>query len=90
MNLKNVTNVLPKSGEAIKTKYVIISDSITKRVDMIELNNHINNGNAVKRAYPGTTASQINSYVPAIIKKDLPDTNNLCWYQQHVEKKANM
>ena len=79
-----------QSEVAIKTKYVIISDSITKKVDMMELNNHINDGNAVKRAYPGATASQINSYVPAIIKKDLPNTVIICAGTNNMSKKANM
>ena len=47
-----------------KGKVFIISDSITKPIDMLEFNNRLENRDAVKRAFPGATASQINHYVP--------------------------
>ena len=46
------TNITKKEG-----KVFIISDSITKPIDMLEFNNHLKNRDAVKRAFPRATAS---------------------------------
>ena len=41
-------------------KIAIISASITKPIDIKEFNDLIKNGKAVKRAFGGATASQLN------------------------------
>ena len=84
---KNVLKVVPKINAATNNKCVIISDSITKRIDMRDFNKNLKNGSCVKRAFPGATASQIMSYVPAILKDDLPDTVIICAGTNNITKK---
>ena len=85
----NVVTQNKKYAERKKkmTKSVIISDSITKRINMIKLNNRLENGNALKRAFPGATASQLNHYVQATIKEDKPDTIIICAGTNNLTKK---
>ena len=73
--------------QRLATKCVIISDSITKRIDMREFDKNFNNGSSVKRVFPGATASQINSHVPTILKDDLPDTVIICAGTNNITKK---
>ena len=70
-----------------KTKSVIIIDSITKRINMIKLNNRLENGNALKQAFLGATASQLNHYVQAASKEDKPDTIIICARTNNLTKK---
>ena len=77
--------VVSKINAATNNKYVIISDSITKRIDMRDINKNLKS--CVKRAFPGATASQIMSYVPAILKDDLPDTVIICAGTNNITKK---
>ena len=60
-----------------RMKSVIISDSITKRFYMMN-STRDDNGNALKRVFPGATALQLNLYVQATIDEEKPDNNNLC------------
>ena len=53
---------------------VLLSASITKPIDMGEFNDLIINGNSLKRAHGGATASQLNYYVQATLNEDKPDT----------------
>ena len=69
-----------------KTKTVIISDSITKRIDMKEFN-HLANGDVVKRAFPGATASQLNCYIKASLNDDKPNSVIICAGTNNLTKK---
>ena len=74
-------------------KIAIVSASITKPIDMNELNKLIVNGYAVKRAFGGATASELNYYIHATLNEDKPDTviinagtNNLTKKKQTAEE----
>ena len=54
---------------------------------MRDFNKNLKNGSCVKRAFPRATASQIMSYVPAILKDDLPDTVIICASTNNITKK---
>ena len=84
---QNVLKVVSKI--TANNKCVIIRDSITKRIDMRNFNKNLKNGSCVKRAFPGATASQIMSYVPAILKDDLPDTVIICAGTNNITKRSN-
>ena len=66
---------------------VIISDSITKRINMIKLNSALQNGNALKRVFPGATASQLNHYIHASLSEDKPNTVIFCAGSNNISKK---
>ena len=76
-------------GKKIKTAniIVIVSDSITKRVNMIKFNDTLRNGNAVKRVFPGSTASQLNHYVHASFEDNKPTTVIICARSNNFTKK---
>ena len=87
LNNRNQSN---KNNEKDGRKITILSDSITKPIDMVEFNHYLVNGYTVKRAYGGATASQLSYYVLATLNEDKPDTiiisagtNNLSkrWWQ---------
>ena len=82
-------NISPRKKEHKNnaTKTVIISDSITKRINMIKLNKALKNGNALKRVFPGATASQLNYYVEASLSEDKPDTIIICAGTNNITKK---
>ena len=66
-------------------KNCIFSDSITRRINMSRFNDELNfKGSAVKRFYPGYTASELNNKIDSHLIADKPDivivnvgTNNL-------------
>ena len=68
-------------------KVFIISDSITKPIDMLEFNNNLKNRDAVKRAFPGATESQINHYVHASLIEDNLTTLVICAGTNNLTKK---
>ena len=55
----NNYNQCNKYEEKNGRKIAILNDSITKPIDMIELNHCLVNGHIVKRAHGGATASQL-------------------------------
>ena len=57
-----------------RRKIAIISASITKPINIVEFNRLVKNGDAIKRAYGGATASQLNFHAQAILDADKPDT----------------
>ena len=59
-------------------KAVIISNSTTKRINMTRFNNQILHGTALKRAFPGATASQLDYYVKASLAEDKPEQIIIC------------
>ena len=69
-------------------KTVIISDSITKRIDMCRFNDSLENDWAVKRAFPGATASQLKYYVKASLAEDKPNTIIICAGTNNLTKKS--
>ena len=82
--------------KSVHRKLAIISDSITKPIDMVEFNDKLINGSAVKRAYGGATTSRLKHYVKATLNIDTPDTiiihagtNNLTKTKQTVEEIAS-
>ena len=91
--LKNVSEQLPSAyaryAERSKkrSKIAIISDSITKPIDMRKFDDLIINGDAVKRAYGGATASRLNYYAQATIKEEKPDTVIVCAGTNNLTKK---
>ena len=76
MPLRNVAIPITRSSETRtkKRKVVLLSASITKPINMIKFNDSLVSGNAIKRAYGGATASQLNIYVQAALIEDKPDT----------------
>ena len=62
--LRNVAKPIHNTKYVASTRkqrqIAIISDSITKPIDMNKFNDVIDNGSCVKRAYGGATASQLN------------------------------
>ena len=86
----NNYNQCNKYEEKNGRKIAIVTDSITKPIDMIELNHCLVNGHIVKRAHGGATASQLSYYAHATLNENTPDTiilsagiNNLSkrWWQ---------
>ena len=71
-----------------RKKVVIISDSITKKINMQQFNDDIINGDAVKRAYGGATASRLNYYAKAIIEDEKPDSIIICAGTNNFSKKS--
>ena len=76
-------------------KTCIIGGSIIKRIDMKEFNYYLENGKAIKRSFPGATASQINYYIEEVLNEETPDkmlinigTNNLTHKDQTEEETA--
>ena len=74
-------------------KVCILSDSLCKPIDMNEFNRVLKKGYAIKRFYPGATASQIKFYVDATLEEDRPDsviilvgTNNITKKRTQVAK----
>ena len=87
---ENIKRIVPGNASYADTtnagkKVCIFSDSITKKIDMSHFNAGLNfKGSAVKRFYPGYTASQLNNKITAHLIADKPDivivnvgTNNL-------------
>ena len=71
---------LTKNGK----KLCIFSSSLTKPINMNTFNDRLKSGVALKRAFGGATAAQLNYYVQAALNEDHPDraiinvgTNNL-------------
>ena len=65
-------------------KVCIYSDSIVKRMDMIDFNDMCNYNSSLKRPFPGCTAPQLTHFVKPSLQEDKPDiaiihvgTNNL-------------
>ena len=65
-------------------KVCIYSDSIVKRMDMIDFNDMCKYNSSLKRSFPGCTASQLTHFVKPSLQEDKPDiaiihveTNNL-------------
>ena len=71
----------------IKTKVVIVSDSITKRINMLKFNNDQQYDNTVKRAFPGATTSQLNHYVKASLVEDKPNKIIICGGTNNLSRK---
>ena len=59
-------------------KAVIISDSTTKRINMTRFNNQLLHGTALKRDFPGATASQLDYYMKASLAEDKPGQIIIC------------
>ena len=55
-------------------KIAIVSSSITKPIDMVEFKELLLNDIAVKRAFGGATASQLNHFIRATLTEDRPET----------------
>ena len=70
---KPINTLLAQNAKINKErKIAIVSDSITKQIKMNEFNKLIVNGNAVKRAFGGATASQLNYYIQATLNEEKP------------------
>ena len=67
----------------------LLSASITKPIDMREFSNLINHGTAVKRAFGGATASQLNYYVQEVLHENKPDTIIINAGTNNFSKKRN-
>ena len=74
-------------------KTCIIGGSIVKRIDVTEFNEWLENGVAIKRCFPGATASQVNYYIEEVLNEQKLDqvilhvgTNNLTKKYQTVEE----
>ena len=70
-----------------RKKIAIISNSMTKPIDMREFNYIVENGDAIKRVYGGAMASRLNYYAKAIIKDDEPDMIIICVGTNNFTKK---
>ena len=68
-------------------KTVIVSDSMTKPIDMVEFSSLIENGHAIKRAYGGKTAQSLKHYAYASMKEDKPDAVLICAGTNNLSKK---
>ena len=55
-------------------KIAIVSSSITKPFDMVEFNELLLNGSAVKRAFGDATASRLNHFMHTTLAEDRPET----------------
>ena len=76
VNKKNF-NDLPLKNVIVnspKRKILILSASITKPINMVQFNNLLINGHAVKRAYGGATTTRLMHYVKGDLSLDNPDT----------------
>ena len=51
-------------------KTCIIGESLIKRIDMNEFNEWLDKGTAIKRCFPGATASQLNYYIEEVLNED--------------------
>ena len=93
---------LPKYKDHIKTspgnstysdmtkrgkKVCIFGDSLVKRIDMVEFEKLFKKGPAIKRSYPGATASQLKFYVEPTLIEDKPDIAILCIGTNNLSKK---
>ena len=78
----------PGKHDVRKRKIAIISDSITRPIDMREFDDLVNNGVAIKRAYGGATASRLNFYVKGMISEDKPDTIIICGGTNNLTEKS--
>ena len=85
LNKAEHTEFAKRAKKANKT--VIVSDSITKRINMVKFNNALHNDNAVKRVFPGSTASQLNHFVHASLEDDKPTTVIICVGTNNLTKK---
>ena len=65
----------------------ILSDSITRPIDMNKFNALLEKNYAVKRAFGGATASQLNYYLQATLNEDKPDTIIICAGTNNLTKK---
>ena len=83
--LYNRSNINSKHNDIIKA--VIVSDSITKGIDMVKFNNELSDVTALKRVFPGATASQINHFVKASLAEDKPKTIIICAGTNNITKK---
>ena len=73
-------DVLPlrNANHLKRNKIANISDSITKPIDMRRFNKIIVNGDAVKRAHGGATASKLNHISHDIMIEDKPNIVIIC------------
>ena len=83
--LCNRSNINSKRNGIIKSD--IISDSISKRIGMVKSNNELGNETALKRDFPGATASQINHFVKASHAEDKPEKIIICAGTNNLTKK---
>ena len=83
--LYNRSNINSKHNDIIKA--VIVSDSITKGIDMVKFNNEFSDVTALKRVFPGATVSQINHFVKASLAEDKPKTIIICAGTNNITKK---
>ena len=70
-----------------KSKVVILSDSITKRINMLKFNNELKHDSAVKRAFPRATTSHLLHYVNACLVEDRPPKIIICGGTNNLSKK---
>ena len=70
-----------------KSKVVILSDSITKRINMLKFNNELKHDGAVKRVFPGATTSHLIHYVNACLVEDKPTKIIICGGTNNLSKK---
>ena len=73
-----------------RNKIAIISDSITKPIGMRRFNKLIVNGDAVKRAHGGATASRLNNISHDIMIEDKPNIVIICAGTNNFTKKINL
>ena len=74
-------------------KICMIGDSISKKIDMVEFSKYADNGHAIKRSFPGATASHLKYYALPTLFEETPDTvilqvgtNNITKKHQRREK----
>ena len=70
-----------------KSKVVILSDSITKRINMLKFNTELKHDSAVKRAFPGATTSHLIHYVNACLVEVKPTKIIICGGTNNLSKK---
>ena len=98
--LYNRSNINSKHNDIIKA--VIVSDSIffffflckspltrlqKPLTDMVKFNNEFSDITALKRVFPGATASKINHFVKASLAEDKPKTIIICAGTNNITKK---
>ena len=84
-------NIKSKHAEITnrESKTLILSASITKPINMNMFNNSIVNGSAIKRAFGGSTVTQLNYYVHESLNEYKPDTIIICAGTNNFTKKRH-
>ena len=55
-------------------KVCLLGDSIIRRIDILEFDKCMDDGNAIKRCFPGCSSKEIKFYVKEVLEEAQPDT----------------